>query len=112
MQSLADHGPDNNILYPHGPPCLVNRDSHDQSVQALMHGHLVEKRAKPYTQPPAKPDRMGNRFGAYPEVTSDKDMSSKEFINKTPHRLPMSAGWAQQDQLKWSWPRSRADEPY
>ena len=46
MQSLADHGPDNNILYPHGPPLLVNRDSHEQSMQALTHGHLVEKRGQ------------------------------------------------------------------
>ena len=44
MQSLADHGPNNHILYPHGPLLLVNRDSHEQSVQALTHGHYVEKR--------------------------------------------------------------------
>ena len=47
MQSLADHGPDNNILYPHGPQLLVNRDSHEQSVRALTHGHLVKKRTNP-----------------------------------------------------------------
>ena len=29
MQSLAGHGPDNNILYPNGPQLLVNRDSHE-----------------------------------------------------------------------------------
>ena len=28
MQSLTDHCPDNNILHPHGPPLMVNRDSH------------------------------------------------------------------------------------
>ena len=54
MQSLADHGPANNILYPHGPPLLVNRDSHEQSAQALTHGHHVNKRNKSYTQTPAK----------------------------------------------------------
>ena len=55
---------------------------------------------------------MGNRFGAYPEVTSDEDISSEEFTHKTPGRLPMTAGWAQPDQPKWSWSRNRADEPY
>ena len=37
MQSLADKGPDNDMLYPHGPPLLVNRDSHEQSMQATTH---------------------------------------------------------------------------
>ena len=50
--------------------------------------------------------------GTYPEVTSDKDISSEEFTHKTPGRLPMTAGWDQQDQFKWSWSRSRADDPY
>ena len=61
---------------------------------------------------PAKPNRMGNRFGAYSEVTSDDDISSEEFTHKTPAILPITAGQAQQDQLKWSWSRNRADEPY
>ena len=39
MQFLADHGADNKILYSHGQPLLVNRDSHEQSVQALTHAH-------------------------------------------------------------------------
>ena len=112
MQSLADYGPNNNILYPHGPPLLVNRDGHEQSVYALTHGHLVEKGDKPYTQSPAKPNRMGNRFRAYPEVTSDRDLSSEEFMHKTPGRLPMWAGWAHEDQFEWSWVRGRADELY
>ena len=47
MQSLADHGPDNNILYPHGPQLLVNRDSHEQNIQALTPGQQVDKRDKP-----------------------------------------------------------------
>ena len=47
MQSLADHGPDNNILYSHSLPFLVNRDSHEQSVQALTHGHHVDKWTNP-----------------------------------------------------------------
>ena len=47
-QSLADHDPDNNILYQHGPPLLVNRDSHEQNTQALTHGHHVDKRDKSY----------------------------------------------------------------
>ena len=88
MQSLADHGSDNNILYPHGPPLLVNRDSEEQSVQAFTYGHHVDKRDKSYNQPPAKPNRMGNRFGAYPEVTSDEDITIEEFTNKTLGRLP------------------------
>ena len=29
MQSLADHSPNNNILYPHGPQLLVNKDSNE-----------------------------------------------------------------------------------
>ena len=107
MQSLADHGPNNNILYPHGPPLLVNRDSHEQSAQALTHGHHVDKKDISFTQP----NRMRNRFRAYPEVTSYKDISSEEFTPKTPGRLPMTAGWAQQGQLKWLWSRCRADEP-
>ena len=112
IQSLADHGPNNNILYPQGPPFLVNRDSHEQSMQALTHSHHVDKRAKPYNQPSAKPNRMGNRFGAYPEITSHEDISTEEFTHKTPGRLPMTAGWAQQEQCKWSWSRRRADETY
>ena len=52
---------------------------------------------------------MGNRFEAYPEVTSDEDISSEEFTHKTQGRLPMTAEWAQQDQLKQPWSRSRAD---
>ena len=107
MKSLADHGPDNNILCPHGSSLLVNRDSHEQSAQELTHGHHVDKNDKSYT----RLNRMGNRFRAYPEVTSDKDISSEEFTHKTRGRLPMAAGWAQQDQYKWSWSRSRADEP-
>ena len=73
MQSLADHGHDNNILYPRGPPLLVNRDSHEQCMQTLTHSHQADKRDKPYTQPPAKPNRMGYRFRAYPKLTSDED---------------------------------------
>ena len=34
MQSLAGHGPDNNMLYPHGLPSLVNNNNHEQNVQA------------------------------------------------------------------------------
>ena len=45
---------------------------------------------------------MGNRFGAYQEVTSDEDISSEKFTHKTLGRLPMTAGWTQQDQLKQS----------
>ena len=62
MQSLADQGPDNNMLYPQGPPLLVNRDSHEQSMQASSNGHHDDKRDKPYIQPPAKPNRMVNRL--------------------------------------------------
>ena len=112
MQSLADHGPGNNILYPHGPQLLVNMDSHEQSMQALTPGHYVDKRDKPYTQSPCKHNRMGNRVGTCLEVTSDKDISSEESTHKTPGRLPMTAGWAQQDQFKWPGSRSRADGLY
>ena len=55
---------------------------------------------------------MVNRFKAYLEVPFDEDTSSEEFTYKTSGRLPMAAGWAQQDQLKWSLSRSRADEPH
>ena len=92
MQSLADHSPNDNILYPHGPQHLVNMDSHEQNMQALTPGHQVDKRDKPYTQPSAKPNRTGNRFKTYPEVTSDEDISSEEFMFKTPGRLPITAG--------------------
>ena len=44
MQLLADHGPNNNVLHQHGPPLLVDRESHEQSVQALTHGHHADKR--------------------------------------------------------------------
>ena len=42
IQSLADCGPDNNMLYPHGLPHLVNNYSYVQDVQAVP--HHVEKR--------------------------------------------------------------------
>ena len=58
---------------------------------------------KSYTHP----NRIGNRCRALPEVTSDEDASTP----KTPGRLPMSGGWAKQDQLKLSWSKSRTDEP-
>ena len=35
MQLLADHSPNNNILYPHGTQLFVKGDSHEQNVQAL-----------------------------------------------------------------------------
>ena len=94
----------------HGPPLFVNRVSLEQCMQALNHGHHVYKSDKTYTQPPAKPNRIGNSFRTYPEVTSDEYISSEEFTHKTPGRLSMTVGWTQQDELKQS--RSRADEPY
>ena len=112
MQSLADHSPNNNILYPHGPQLLVHRYSHEQNMQALAPSHHVDKGDKPYTISLAKPNRTGNRFGTYPEVVSDEDISSDKFTHKTPGRLPLTVIQAQQDQFKWSWSRSRADEPY
>ena len=57
MQTLVDHCPDNNTLYPHGPQLLVNRDSHEQKMQSSTPGHHVRKRDKPYTQSSAKPNR-------------------------------------------------------
>ena len=36
MQSLADHIPNNNTLYQNVPQLSVNRDSHEQKVQALI----------------------------------------------------------------------------
>ena len=72
----------------------------------------VEKWSKPCTQQPAKHNRMGNRFQIYPEVTSDEGISSEDFTHETPGRLPMTAGWTQQDQFKWLRTRNRADEPY
>ena len=50
MQSLADHGPNNNMLYPHGLPPLVNNYSHEQDVQAVA--HHVENGNRLCTQPP------------------------------------------------------------
>ena len=35
-----------------------------------------------------------------------------EFMHKTQGRLPMTEGWVQQDQFKWLWSRSRANNPY
>ena len=35
MQSLADCGPNNNMLYHHGIPPLVNSYSHEQDMQAV-----------------------------------------------------------------------------
>ena len=95
MQSLTDPSPDNNILYPHGPQLLVNKDSLEQSMQAITPGHQVDKRGKPHTQLSAKHNRIRNRFGTYPEVTSDEDIPSEEFMHKIPGRLPMTAGQAQ-----------------
>ena len=69
-------------------------------MQALTHGHHVDKRTNPILNHLLNPNRMGNRFGAYPEVTSDEDISSEEFTHKTSGKLPMTEGWAQQDQLK------------
>ena len=69
-------------------------------MQALTPGHHFDKRDKPYIQSPAKPNITGNRFRIYPEVTTDGDNSSEEFTQD------------QQDQFKWSWSRSRADDPY
>ena len=60
IQSLADHSPDNNMLYPHGLLSLVNTYSHEQDVQAVT--HHIEKGDRPCTQPPAKCTRMRNRF--------------------------------------------------
>ena len=42
MQSLADHGPDNNMFYPHDPPPLVNSYSHEQNMQAVTY-HIEKK---------------------------------------------------------------------
>ena len=41
MQYLADHGPNSDMLYPHGLPPIVNNNSHEQDVQAVV--HHVEK---------------------------------------------------------------------
>ena len=60
MQSLADHGPDNDMLCPHGPPPFVNSYSHEQDVQTVA--HHVEKGDRPCTQPPVKHNRMRNLF--------------------------------------------------
>ena len=92
MQSLADHSPNNNILYVHGTQLFMNRDTHVQNMQALTPGHQVDERDKPCTQSSAKPNRMGNRLRTYPELTSDKDISSEEFMPKTPGRFSMTVG--------------------
>ena len=46
--------------------------------------------------------KLETRSRTYPEITSYEDISSEEFMHKTLGRLPMAAGWAQQDQFKWS----------
>ena len=33
-------------------------------------------------------------------------------MHKNPGRIPMTTGWVQEDQFKWSWSRSRVDDPY
>ena len=55
---------------------------------------------------------MRDQFQAYPEVTSNEDISSEDLIYETLSRLPMTAGWTHQDQFEWSRTRNRADEPY
>ena len=60
MQSLADCGPDNNMLYPYGLPPLVNNNCHEQDVQAV--GHHVEKGDRPCIQSSAKCNRIRNMF--------------------------------------------------
>ena len=37
MQSLADCGPSNNMLYPHCPPNLVSSYCHEQDMQPIAH---------------------------------------------------------------------------
>ena len=49
MQCLADHGPDNNMLYAHGPPCFINSYSHEHDIQAVT--PHVEKWDRSCTQP-------------------------------------------------------------
>ena len=83
MQSLADHGPYNNIFYPHGPPLLVSRDSHCKVCKHYSMVIMLIKGTNYYTQLPAQPNRMGNRFGTYPGVTSDEDISSEELTHRT-----------------------------
>ena len=112
MQTIADHGPDNNTLYPHGPQPLVTRDSNEQNAQVLTPGHHVDKRDRPLNWSSAKPNRNGKWFRTYPELNSDEDISSEEFMHRTPDRLPMTVGWVQQDQIKQLWSRGMVDDPY
>ena len=60
VQSSADHTPNSNMLYPHGLLPLVNSYSYEQDVQAVA--YHVEKGERLCTQPPAKCNRMRNRF--------------------------------------------------
>ena len=110
MQTLADCGPNNNMLYPHGLPPLVNNNSHEQDVQAIA--HHIEKGDRPCTQSYVKHNRMRSRSQAYLEVTSNEDVSSKDFIYKPQNRIPMTAGQTHQDQFKQLRTRNRADEPH
>ena len=87
MQSLADCGPNNNMLYPHGLPVLVNNNSHEQDVQAAdCYG---KRRNRFCTQSFAKCNRRRNRFWAYSEVTSDEDVSIKGFVYESWNKIPM-----------------------
>ena len=70
-------------------------------MQALTPRHNVDKRDKPNSQSSGKPNRTGNKFGTYLEVTSEEGFSTEDLTHKTPGRLLMMTGWVQQDQLKW-----------
>ena len=60
MQSLADHGPNNHMLYPHGPLPFINSYSHEQDVQSVA--HHVKNGDRPCIQSPAKCNRTRNMF--------------------------------------------------
>ena len=47
MQTLTDHGPGSNTLYPHGSQPLVTRDGNEQNAQAVTPGHHVDKMDQP-----------------------------------------------------------------
>ena len=55
---------------------------------------------------------MRNRFQAYSEMTSDEDISSKDYIYDSWNGIPITAGQAHQDQFEQLRTRIRADEQH
>ena len=110
MWYLAECCFSSNMLYPHGLPCPIKNNSHEQDVQAV--DHHIEKGDKPCTQLSSKCTKMRHRFWAYSEVMSDEDVSSKDLIFEPQDTIHRTAGQTCQDQSEWLKTKNRIDEPY